>query len=108
MAIYTEKSRYALIPKTRAHCFKWDEAKATHVSYEKERPANDGSDLIEAIFDCELARKEAGGLQWARVLNRFVELNLYKNPKSARRRFQKLVADGWLRKQGEHHWSSRP
>ena len=72
-----------------------------HVSYEKERTAKDESDLVEAIFDCELARKQAGGLHWAEVLNRFVELKLYKSPESARRRFQKLVADGWPRKQGE-------
>ena len=35
--------------------------------------AKDESDLVEAISDCELARKQAGGLQWAAVL---VELKL--------------------------------
>ncbi len=108
MAIYTEKSRHAHIPKTRAHCFKWDEAKAMHVSHEKERTAKDESDMVEALFDCELARKQAGSLQSAELLDRFVELDLYKTTGSARRRFQKLLADGWLRKQGEYDWPSRP
>jgi hypothetical protein len=108
MAIYTEKSRHAHIPKTRAHCFKWDEAKAMHVSHEKERTAKDESDMVEALFDCELARKQAGSLQWAELLDRFVELDLYKTTGSARRRFQKLLADGWLRKQGDYYWPSRP
>lgn len=108
MAIYTERSRHAHIPKTRAHLFKWDEAKATHVSYEKERTVKDESDLVEALFNCELAREQAGGLQWAELLDRFIELKLYKNRNGVRRRFQKLLADGWLRKQGDYYWPARP
>ena len=62
---------------------------------------------MEALFDCE-ARKQAGGLQWGELLDRFVELKLYKTRKSAHRKFKKLLDDGWLKKQGEYYWPSRP
>jgi hypothetical protein len=107
-AIYTERSRHTHIPKTRAHLFKWDDEEEMHTSCVKERTVEDESDLVEAIFDCELARNQAGGLQWAELLDRFVALGLYKTRKSARRKFTQLLTDSWLKKEGDHYWPSRP
>jgi hypothetical protein len=58
-------------------------------------------DLVEAIFDCEPARKQAGGYG-GRVFNRFVELNLYKS-----RRRSPPVRNSRRRlahKAGEFYW----
>jgi hypothetical protein len=43
------------------------------------------------------------------VLNRLVELGLYKKRDSARRRFKKPLDDDWISKQGdEHYFASQP
>jgi hypothetical protein len=111
MDIYTEKSRHAHIPKSRAHRFRWDDLKSMHVTCEADdlgHTSTDESDLIEAIFDCPTAREQAGGLQWAEALDRLVALGLYKSRSGARRRFATLLEAGWFRKQGELYWPSKP
>ena len=107
-SIYTERSRHTHIPKSRAHCFRWDEAKGMHLTCTVERPQKDESDLVEAIFACDIARQQAGGLLWAQVADRLIELGLSKNKDSAKTRISKLSKTGWLEKRHDHYWPSHP
>jgi len=107
-SIYTERSRHTHIPKSRAHRFKWDEAKEMHLTCERKRTEKDEGDLIEQIFNCDLARNQAGSLQWHEIHDRLVELKLYKNRDSARPRVQKLTKTGWLEQRKDRYWPAHP
>jgi hypothetical protein len=107
-SIYTERSRHTHIPKARAHCFKWDAEKGMPVSCMVERPVKDEGGLIDAIFACEPARSQAGGLLWGQVGDRLVELKMSKTKDAAKTRIAKLSKDGWLQKIGDHYFPAQP
>ena len=108
--IYTERSRHTHIAPARGHCFKFDEALGMHVTIEAERRErnNDESNLVHEIFNCDEARAQAGALKWAEFLDRLIALGLYKTRNPARKRLDRLVADGWVSKHEDHYWPSTP
>jgi hypothetical protein len=79
-----------------------------HLTCERKRTEKDEGDLIEQIFNCDLARNQAGSLQWHEIHDRLVELKIYKNRDSARPRVQKLLKAGWLDIVKDRYWPAQP
>jgi hypothetical protein len=110
--IYTEKSRHANIPKSKGPRFHWDEQAQMHLSCQakvKTASRQDHSNIIGEIFDCPLAKSQAGALRWGQIQKRLVEMEPYKTENGAKTFVDRhLIPEGWLeRSESGLYWPGK-